>query len=857
MKKQLLLLFAMLVMATSTFAQATAYPVPDLVQCNYEIFDLTVQSSIVLGDQDPDMYTVTYFTSLADAENNANPIVNATQYVPNGSPQTIYVQVMNGANDDIDVTSFNVVVNSVLLQSFPDVHACTLYTLAPLNPGNEYRTATDGGGSQLYAGTQITSSQTIYLYNPLCGEESVFVITIGAIALPVIENVQACGSYTLPLLDAGNYYTGPNGTGTRLAAGTALRTTQTIYVYAQEETCTAQESFTVSISPNMAIDPENVAVCGSYTLPAVDAGGYYTSPGGPNGSGELLPAGTVITTSQTLYSYLIYGACTIEGEFVITILTSDTIELTPISGCGNDTGMANFDLTLATAQIQETIPNARVQFFTTAMDAATNTNPIVNAYAYNAVASTVYAGVTIPDNCYYTLALDLLITECTDPVLTGVVHYDADTNGCDVNDAGLAGIQVSLNMANSTYYAFTNAAGEYAFYNIMNGAGYVQVNLNNNVYDVSPPSYDVAIDGQLVTANFCTTTVDPFTDVTVNVWPSTSVVPGFVAGYYIVIYNNGTTIESGQAIFTFDSSKFTFLSSSSPGIVSGNTITINYTNLIQGQQQYIFVEFTAAQPLVLNLGNEVTVSASVTPLANDMYPDNNAYSVTQTVVNSYDPNDITVDKGEFITLDQATGYLQYTIRFQNMGTANANNVRIATILDPNLDWNSFEPIGASHDYRASRTGQDIIFNFDRIQLPYESADEPGSHGSVSYRIKPKTNIALGNVMTAQAGIYFDFNEAIITNTATTTVRAVAGLNTVSNNSFKIYPNPATGAVTLQLYTAVNKTDVIITDVLGKAVLTDVITGTHATVNITSLKSGMYFVNLKTDDRQLTEKLIVK
>lgn len=857
MKKQLLMLFAMLLMVTGTFAQATAYPAPDLVQCNYEIFNLTVQSSVVLGNQDPDMYAVAYFTSQADAESNTNPIVNANAFVPNTQPQTIYAQLRHILNNDIAVTSFNVIVLSVALPSLSNVSVCSSYTLPTLTPGVEYRTAANGGGNVLLAGTVITSSQTIYIYNPMCEEESNFTVTVGSIVVTLMENMRSCGSFVLPQIASGNYYTGPNGTGTQLAAGTSVTSTQTIYVYKQVETCTAEISFTVTISNFQTIDTEYVAVCGSYTLPVLEYGGFYTEQGGDNGTGVFIPAGTQITANQTLYVYYTFGSCHTEGQFVITIVESDAIVLTPLTACGNDTGMASFDLTQAIAQIQQTIPYARVQFFTTAMDAATNTNPIVNAYAYNAVASTVYAGVTIPDNCYYTLALNLLITECTDPVLTGVVQYDADTNGCDVNDAGLAGIQVSLYMGNSTYYAFTNAAGEYAFYNIMNGTGNVQVSLNNNVYDVSPPSYDVAIDGQLSTANFCATTVDPFTDVTINVWPSTSVVPGFVAGYYIVIYNNGTTVESGQATFTFDSSKFTFLSSSSPGIVSGNTITFNYTNLIQGQQQYIFVEFTAAQPPVLNLGNEVTVSASVTPLANDMYPDNNVYSVTQTVVNSYDPNDITVDKGEFITLDQATGYLQYTIRFQNMGTANATNVRIYTILDPNLDWDTFEPIGASHDYRASRTGQDIIFNFDGIQLPYESADEPGSHGSVSYRIKPKTNIALGDVMTAQAGIYFDFNEAIITNTATTTVRAVAGLNTVSNNSFKIYPNPATGEVTLQLNTAVNNADVTITDVLGKTVLTDVITGTQAAVNITLLKSGMYFVTLKTDGRQLTEKLIVK
>jgi len=860
MKKQILLLFAMLVMAGSTFAQATAYPVPDLVQCNYEIFDLTVQDAPVLGNQDPGQYDVTYFTTLADAQNNSNPITNPTAFVPNNSSQTIYAQVMNGVNDDIDVTSFDVTVISVPIQNFPDVYACTSYTLPALPTGYEYYTARNGGGITIPAGTTINTSQTVYVYTSVpCPVDASFNVTLGILDLPEINDVQACGSYTLPALTTGNYFTGSNGSGTRLAAGTVLRITQTIYIYAQEQTCTAEESFTVVISPGMAIDPENVAVCGSYTLPAVNAGGYYTSPGGPNGGGELLPAGTVITVSRTLYLYFTSGNCIIEGEFIVTILTSDTIALTPISGCGNDTGMANFDLTQAIAQIQQTIPNAEVEFFTNAEDAATSTNAITNTFAYNAVASTVYAGVSIPNNCYYTLALNLVITNCTDAVLSGVVRYDANSDGCSDGDAGLSGIQVSFATGNITYNTYTNGFGEYAFYNIPPGsAGEVWLNtIDTNVYHVASGNYDVVIGGEPVTADFCVTAVAPFTNVAVYVWPSTNVVPGFTAGYFIDLYNFGTTTESGQVTFTFDSTLFTFLSSSEAGTVSGNTITFNYTNLLQGQQRYIYIEFTAAQPPVLNLDDEVAVSASITPLTDDMYPDDNAYTVTQIVANSYDPNDITVDKGEFITLEQADDYLQYTIRFQNMGTANATNVRIATVLDPNLDWETFQPVGASHTYRASRTGADVQFSFDGIQLPYESADEPGSHGSVSYRIKPKATLAIGDVMAAQAGIYFDFNEAIITNIATTTVRAIAGLNTVKGNGLKIYPNPATGIINLQLNNAVDAAVITITDVLGKTVLTDTVNGTQAALNIASLKSGVYFVTLKAGGKQLTNKLIVK
>jgi uncharacterized repeat protein (TIGR01451 family) len=855
MKKQLLLLFAMVLLAGSTFAQTIAYPVPDLVQCNDEVFNLTVQDSVVLGDQDPATHSITYYTSPENAQNQDNPIVNPTFYIPSQSP-TVFVRVTNEVDDTFGVTSFNVTIHIVGDITIPNVYACSSYTLPTLPQGYEYRTAPNGGGTTVAAGTIITATQTLYLSSFQCPLTSGFTVTIGALNVPDFADVQACGSYILPALPAGNYYTAPGGTGNMLTAGTQITTTHLIYVFAQDQSCSAEESFVVTILPSMAIDPENVAVCGSYILPALENGGYYTAPGGPEGNGEVLPAGTAISTSQTLYLYLVSGGCILEGEFNITILESDTIQLDPILGCENDIDEGTFDLNQAVAQIQQTIPNARVRFFLTAMDAATNANPIPNVYS--SVTATIYTGITIPDNCYYTMALDLVVTQCADPVVTGVVRLDGDVNGCTADDAGVSGLQVSLSINGLLYNTFTNSNGEYAFYNIPQGvAGLLLSNINTSIYTADNPAYDLSIEDDPVVRDFCLTATEPVTDVLVNVWPSTNVVPGFNAGYYIEYFNAGTTTESGDVVFTYDTTKYTFVSSSIPGTATGNTLTFAYTNLAAGSSGYIYLEFTVAQPPVLNLDDIVTISTNITPLTGDAYPDNNTYTLTQIVTDSFDPNDITVDKGETITLDQADEYLQYTIRFQNMGTANATNVRVTSILDPNLNWSTFEPIGATHTYRVVRTGQDVIFNFDNIQLPYESANEPASHGSVSYRIKPKSTIQVGDAITALASIYFDFNEAIETNMATTTVIATTGLNTFYADGFVMYPNPAEGLVNIKFSNPLVDTAVTITDVLGKTVLTTKLHGTQAVLNVASLTSGMYFINLDIEGNRKTKKLIVK
>ncbi|MDT0642798.1 MBG domain-containing protein [Zunongwangia sp. F363] len=64
-------------------------------------------------------------------------------------------------------------------------------------------------------------------------------------------NVTACGSYSLPALTKGNYYTQPDGEGTALSAGAQITSTQTLYVYGKNENgCSDENSFEITINKN-------------------------------------------------------------------------------------------------------------------------------------------------------------------------------------------------------------------------------------------------------------------------------------------------------------------------------------------------------------------------------------------------------------------------------------------------------------------------------------------------------------------------------------------------------------------------------------------------------------------------------
>ncbi|AFL81482.1 conserved repeat protein [Aequorivita sublithincola DSM 14238] len=265
------------------------------------------------------------------------------------STQTIYVYAETSTTPNCTAeNSFVVTINPTPTVDDPaDVTRCDSYTLPALTNGN-YFTGSGGTGTPLFAGNNITSTQTIYVYaetstTPNCTAENSFVVTINP--TPTVDDpadVTRCDSYTLPALTNGNYFTGSGGTGTPLFAGNNITSTQTIYVYAETSTtpnCTAENSFVVTINPTPTVDdPADVTRCDSYTLPALTNGNYFTGSGG---TGTPLFAGNNITSTQTIYVYAETSTtpnCTAENSFVVTInVTPLADNPSDVSACGNYT----------------------------------------------------------------------------------------------------------------------------------------------------------------------------------------------------------------------------------------------------------------------------------------------------------------------------------------------------------------------------------------------------------------------------------------------------------------------------------------------------------------------------------------
>lgn len=136
-------------------------------------------------------------------------------------------------------------------------------------------------------------------------------------------------------------------------------------------------------------------------------------------------------------------------------------------------------------------------------------------------------------------------------------------------------------------------------------------------------------------------------------------------------------------------------------------------------------------------------------------------------VGSWDPNDkqgFPIGYGTAHYIRPGTE-LEYMIRFQNTGTDTAFTVRIADTLSSWLDVATIRPGAGSHPYKFNLTGSGFAeFLFENIMLPDSNVNQEASNGFVKFSIYPRADAPLETLIENTANIYFDSNDAVVTNT---------------------------------------------------------------------------------------------
>jgi len=448
--------------------------------------------------------------------------------------------------------------------------------------------------------------------------------------------------------------------------------------------------------------------------------------------------------------------------------------------------------------------------------------------------------------------------------ISGKVYYDENNNGAyDSNDFPFANSQIQLSPVPFSLY--TNNNGDYLLYTTSTNASLTIVPPHYFTFSSNATlTFNSITPGQIITgADFGLVADTVIHDVSVSITQSPAR-PGFITTMWIDLQNGGTQFENGTVQLTYDSLLTYESSSTAFSSHTNNILEFPYTNLSPGEQRRINVEFRV--PVDVNLlGDTLTSYVSVLNQNIEHNEEDNIGLVEQVITGSYDPNDKNYSPFNKIFKEGVApgDDIVYTIRFQNTGTDTAFTIVIRDTLNPNVfDLPSFKPIGSSHTYSLKLNDNgELSWTFNNILLPDSGVNEPGSHGYVKFSVAIKNNLAHQTPILNTAAIYFDYNPPIITNTSTTRVNIYLSTNDLMDKvvGLKIYPNPASQIINIQTDNVQSSIkSVIIYDVTGKAMQGSTsITITNATIDVSNLSNGLYFLHVEMSNGQRSVRKVVK
>ncbi len=462
--------------------------------------------------------------------------------------------------------------------------------------------------------------------------------------------------------------------------------------------------------------------------------------------------------------------------------------------------------------------------------------------------------VTGPDLAADTLNANPIIVGATCGSITGTIYQDINNNCIyDAGDILLPYVSLTIYDGNTVVgWASSDSNGVYSF-NVPAGPTYtIQVNTPGGYYyhltSFCPQTGNITVSTLPSSGNDFGLTCPPGFDLRgfVSGWGFR---PGFTTSICVYAYNQFCNTPNGQIEIILDSDLTPLPDTTGIGYtITGQTVTLPISSPDLNWSFCIPVTVaTNAQ-----IGDSVCITMNLTPVVGDSIPSNNTQTFCFAVRNSWDPN----DKYVIPSGDGAQGSIRpntdltYTIRFQNTGNAEAINIYILDTLDTSLDPTSLEVIATSNTMHWSiLTGNIIRFNYDNIMLPDSNANEPASHGYVTYRIKQNNNVAHLTQIQNSASIYFDFNPPIYTNKTVNTVDLFLSISKTENNSslMNIYPNPSNEKCQLFFKDQFSR-KIIVTDALGKEVLKSSFHSDSYIVNTSKLPEGIYTIKIIAENR---------
>jgi hypothetical protein len=442
-------------------------------------------------------------------------------------------------------------------------------------------------------------------------------------------------------------------------------------------------------------------------------------------------------------------------------------------------------------------------------------------------------------------------------IIDGKITVDYNSNGCDINDVKYPNLKFKLTNGTNVNYVFSNSQGDIKIPVIPGNSSLDPYFENANYFTISPPSTLINFPNQTspYTRNFCISPKGIKHDLEIYLIPINPARPGFDATYKIVYRNKGNQIENGSVTLNFNDAVLDYVSSTPiDNNSTTNSFTWNYSNLLPFETREITIIFNANSPMetpAVNNGDVLNYTTTILTSNTDETPNDNTFTLNQTVVGSYDPNDETCLEGETVGPNMVGEYVHYVIRFENTGTYPAQNIVVFNVIDTSkFDINSLVPLKGSHEFYTKYKDNKVEFIFENINLDF---NDTTNDGYVAFKIKTKSTLVIGNTFSNNANIFFDYNFPITTNTYTTTIAALSTQSFEFGAEFTLYPNPAKEVLNIQSKNNLEIKSIEIYNLLGQVVL--VVPNAIDAIDVSNLIKGNYFIKVNTDNGTSNTKFI--
>lgn len=459
----------------------------------------------------------------------------------------------------------------------------------------------------------------------------------------------------------------------------------------------------------------------------------------------------------------------------------------------------------------------------------------------------------------------------------GVAFSDVNNNWLyDIGEPHLPGVEIFEVLLNEYSWptevmsAFTNEQGEYCMTHKRSDLTYLDARFEvngNTMYGSIPNESVIALaePGSVVyNANF--RFGFSFQEADPRVWCYEELaIPGLQDNYYLQVRNYGTE-QSTVNVELILPLEIQCIAASSifgvEGVISAGGNAIEWQNVVVPPQGFSSVVVTILPSTTIQIGSVHSYTFSLEVVdGEDSNLSNNFKQNDIIVIGPYDPNNklvIPAGEGPQGQMLPTNDPFLYTINFQNIGSAPAINVVIDDQLDDDLNLGSFEVISASHDYFVTIDSDGFSrWTFPNINLPDSTTNEPESHGQVRYKIAPKLNRPVGTVFENTAYIYFDFNEAIITNTTVNTFVNIVNVPEKEPEMLFVKPNPANNYVIVSSNLLDGNASVRLLDMQGRLVLEQKVTAMNQFELPLTIEAGYYILQIQNRENIGATRLIVK